>query len=332
MRSPAVDVYPHRARKSDLNKTPLRARKCGSKVSRLNTPLSELAKGYNHIPKCSTGGWVNRSIEVRMKEVLKRNGHIPRPANSFILYRKAYLDIAKVWRGSKNQRISSIITESWRMETLEVRKRRKRYNRYAQIEKHNHKKAYPQYKYSPRKSQEEAPKMSEDGKSSDLDDLNFDRRASYQWQPKARSSERQSGKAAYPVQSGLGKPLPAILTEQIMSKQFFQATDYSSHEPDIEDNHMHETENLSAYNNNTPSLLSLFSENDHELLDTRSLNYSVGMVNKNQVDPLLLTLNIAFTSQPNDVFSEPPFTESIDFHAERRLWHYNDAWGKISHF
>ncbi|GFG21417.1 hypothetical protein IFM5058_11036.1, partial [Aspergillus udagawae] len=65
-------------------------------------PLSELTQTMTHIPVRDMHTWVQRSIEERHQEVLKRRGRIPRPMNSFMLYRSAYADRAKLWTTAHN--------------------------------------------------------------------------------------------------------------------------------------------------------------------------------------------------------------------------------------
>ncbi|KAM0796277.1 high mobility group box domain-containing protein, partial [Usnea florida] len=72
---------------------------------------------------------------------------IKRPSNSFILYRSAYADRARAWEKSPNhQKISSLAGESWAMEPPEIRKQ---YDAWAKVERENHAKAFPDYKFQP---------------------------------------------------------------------------------------------------------------------------------------------------------------------------------------
>ncbi|GLA44600.1 hypothetical protein AnigIFM63309_004221, partial [Aspergillus niger] len=61
----------------------------------LPCPLSELANGTPHIPVRDMCAWVDRPVETRHQEALQRHGKIPRPMNSFMLYRLAYSDRAQ---------------------------------------------------------------------------------------------------------------------------------------------------------------------------------------------------------------------------------------------
>jgi hypothetical protein len=93
--------------------------------------------------------WVNRPANVRRKETKRRHGRIARPLNSFMLYRSTMKTAGVLSFTNKQQVISAIVAESWRNEPQEVREL---YKEYARIENENHHNAYPQYKFSPKKS------------------------------------------------------------------------------------------------------------------------------------------------------------------------------------
>ncbi|PVU91441.1 hypothetical protein BB559_004131 [Furculomyces boomerangus] len=74
----------------------------------------------------------------------------PRPPNAFIIYRKEkQADVLKKNQGVSNKEISKIIGKMWREESQEVKDT---YKGKAEVEKNNHKKKFPDYKYKPRKS------------------------------------------------------------------------------------------------------------------------------------------------------------------------------------
>jgi hypothetical protein len=101
------------------------------------------------IPVRDMEAWVNRPPETRQKEAEKRNGYITRPMNSFMLYRSAYAERTKQWCLQNNhQVVSSVSGESWPMEPQDIRNM---YNEYARIERMNHQRAHPDYKFSPSK-------------------------------------------------------------------------------------------------------------------------------------------------------------------------------------
>ncbi|OJZ80216.1 hypothetical protein ASPFODRAFT_53704 [Aspergillus luchuensis CBS 106.47] len=96
----------------------------------LPCPLSALTDGMQHIPVRDMYAWVDRPIETRRQEALQRYKRIPRPLNSFILYRLAYNDRIKYWLGR----------------TPHIRKQ---YETLAEKEKRNHARAHPGYRFSP---------------------------------------------------------------------------------------------------------------------------------------------------------------------------------------
>ncbi|KAK2878182.1 hypothetical protein FQN49_001085 [Arthroderma sp. PD_2] len=117
----------------------------------VNAPLSELTKNMPHIPIRDMERWVNRSADERLKEVKMKNGKIARPMNSFMLYRSAYAERTKEWCSQNNHQVVSRASgQSWPLEPREIRDR---YERYATIERDNHHKAHPNYKFAPNKNQ-----------------------------------------------------------------------------------------------------------------------------------------------------------------------------------
>ena len=111
-------------------------------------PLSVLTKDMTHIPLKDMDRHVNRPIEERHQETTKK-GKIPRPMNSFMLYRSAYADRTKeLFRQQNHQVVSAAAGESWNKEEPEIREK---YEMLASIEKKNHLKAHPGYKFTPAK-------------------------------------------------------------------------------------------------------------------------------------------------------------------------------------
>lgn len=115
----------------------------------IDQPLSVLTKDYA-IPVKDMEAWVNRSVETRLEEAEKKNGHIARPMNSFMLYRSAYADRVKQYcRENNHQVVSQVSGASWPMEPKEIREM---YERYASLERDNHHAAHPDYKFAPNKN------------------------------------------------------------------------------------------------------------------------------------------------------------------------------------
>lgn len=135
---------------SRVSKSPRsKKKKGGSGISRISAPLSELTKD-SKIPVKDIEAWVNRSMEDRIQESNKRKGHIARPMNSFMLYRSAYAERTKDWcKQNNHQVVSSVAGESWPMESDELRDQ---FNEWARVERDNHARTFPDYKFSPSKS------------------------------------------------------------------------------------------------------------------------------------------------------------------------------------
>ncbi|PGG97528.1 hypothetical protein GX51_07280 [Blastomyces parvus] len=112
-------------------------------------PLSELTRGMR-IPVRNMELHVTRSAEQRQREVVLRKGKIARPMNSFMLYRSAYAEATKEWCAQNNhQVVSQVAGISWPKEPSEVREY---YEKLANLERDNHDKAHPNYKFAPNKS------------------------------------------------------------------------------------------------------------------------------------------------------------------------------------
>ncbi|CAG7932866.1 unnamed protein product [Penicillium olsonii] len=110
-------------------------------------PLSILTQDMTDVPIIDIDTWVCRPIEERKKET-ERKGKVPRPMNSFMLYRWAYAGrIKRCSRQRSAQVVSSIAGKSWHQEPQNIREK---YQRLAQLERESHASAYPDYKFKPR--------------------------------------------------------------------------------------------------------------------------------------------------------------------------------------
>ncbi|BGP02060.1 Proteophosphoglycan ppg4 [Rhodotorula toruloides ATCC 204091] len=103
----------------------------------------------------------------RKRSKASKPGHIPRPRNSFMIYRSAQIKALSEYVTPSGQRLpqsdlSRMIASMWREETLEVRER---YARQAEEEKAEHYRRHPDYRYQPATSRKKAG----DAKSSNLD-------------------------------------------------------------------------------------------------------------------------------------------------------------------
>ncbi|ROW15253.1 hypothetical protein VPNG_03100 [Cytospora leucostoma] len=113
-------------------------------TAKLEKPLSELTN-YAPEPLRSIESYVNRPTEERLMEA-RAQGKTPRPLNAFILYRKAYNAHSKQFRKQNDiATISHVLSDSWRLETQEVRRR---FFESAKTDSANHYLAHPDYKYT----------------------------------------------------------------------------------------------------------------------------------------------------------------------------------------
>ena len=253
-----------------------------------------------------------------MKEVEKRNGYVTRPMNSFMLYRSAYADRTKLWCLQNNHQIvSSVSGESWPLEPPEVREQ---YNEYARIERDNHQKAHPGYKFSPSKAQSTGKKRKgasddEAEEPSDLDDPDFDWGPPSQRKPKLKQSKRHGKGAGYPANSAFpqkfssrpmeprsewnkssyqatnpGKALPAAMGSNELFGQYYQTTihpNLSAPSMNIEDVRIRKTETPGMQFSNPP-LIGLPGGRHYELLQQHSNTSSPAPMEQTQLDPQLL--------------------------------------------
>ena len=121
------------------------------KIAKLEQPLSVLTRDWTHVPVVDIAAYVNRSAEIRRKEIEegKNPGKVKRPMNSFMLYRKAYQNRTKDWCLQNNhQVVSQVCGDSWPLEPEEIKDQ---FTEWARIERINHSLAHPGYKFSPTK-------------------------------------------------------------------------------------------------------------------------------------------------------------------------------------
>ncbi|KAK0628152.1 hypothetical protein B0T17DRAFT_631160 [Bombardia bombarda] len=140
-------------------------------VPQLTEPMS-VVKVDKEIEVADIAAYVNRSSEVRREEVNmgKNPGRVKRPMNAFMLYRKAYQLKAKEWASQHNhQVVSRVCGMSWPLEPEETREQ---FKTWAEMERDNHQKAHPDYKFTPSKPHK--PKYNagklDHSDGSDLDD------------------------------------------------------------------------------------------------------------------------------------------------------------------
>ena len=286
-----------------------------SKVPKIDAPLSVLTKDFINIPVKDMDAWVNRSSEVRQVEVEKRKGKITRPMNSFMLYRSAYADRTKHWCVQNNhQVVSSVSGESWPMEPKEIRDL---YTEYARIERDNHQRAHPGYKFSPSKAgagnKKRRDMSEEEEEPSDLDDLDSEWRPSQSRGARVNGIKRstpetawQTGNPTYLNYGGAttsnaiqqssayqyhhpAKPLPIPMVNNNLYGDYYQTSVSAnlSH-PYTEDVFIRRENHMgSPYNSNTP-LIGLPGGHHTDLMDEHSAVDTPAPSAEQQVDPYLL--------------------------------------------
>ncbi|KAB8069851.1 hypothetical protein BDV29DRAFT_161026 [Aspergillus leporis] len=173
--------------------------------TQLSAPLSELAKDTTHVTIRETENWVHRSTETRRQEVTQRLRKIPRPMNSFLLYRKAYSGLAKEFLAQSHHcMLSIVIGKSWRMESQEIRYR---FADLADIERKNHMEAHPSYKYSPK------PRYLRENSRRDNKSLCIIDTSSATAQSRQETAASKVGNVwdSYSCQEALDRPTPGLI-------------------------------------------------------------------------------------------------------------------------
>ncbi|KAK5651757.1 hypothetical protein OQA88_11719 [Cercophora sp. LCS_1] len=169
-----------------VEKTPPKKKKDRAKTAKnvptLDKPMSELTKDSS-IPVADIESYVKRTIDVRRREVEsgKNPGRVKRPMNAFMLYRKAYQQRAKEWASQHNHQIvSRVCGLSWPLEPEQVRLQ---FKEWADLERDNHQKAHPDYKFTPSKPQKGKYRDGklEDSEGSDLEDPEWGPRGQHRY-------------------------------------------------------------------------------------------------------------------------------------------------------
>ena len=266
-----------------------------------------------------TEAWVNRSVEDRREEA-KKDNFVKRPSNSFILYRSAYADRARAWEKSPNhQKISSLAGESWAMEPPEIRKQ---FDAWAKIERDNHAKAFPDYKFQPQTGK--ATNRKRKGRAGDSEDEPSDNESDYAYAPNGAGrslSKRSRGpyrETSYPP-SGTsldeydpnsfdssdlfhpssyqrhnpGKTLPTALNQQALHNQYYQTTSHPNQRManlgHVEDVFVHQIDGPAGYIPPAPPVIGMPGAGayHHELQGEESGQQMLS--SNSQLDPMLAT-------------------------------------------
>lgn len=292
------------------------AKKNTVKTKTLSGPLSELTKDMTNIQIKDTEAWVNRSVENRREEA-KKDNFVKRPSNSFILYRSAYADRARAWEKSPNhQKISSLAGESWAMEPPKIRKQ---FDAWAKVERENHAKAFPDYKFQPQTAK--ATNRKRKGRGGDSEEELSDNDSDYAYVPngagrslKPKKSKRPYRDTSY-TPSGTsvdeydpngfdaadlfhassyqrnnpGKPLPAPLNQQALHNQYYQTTSRPNqrmaHLGHVEDVFVHPIDGPPGYHQPAPPVIGIPGGYHHELEGKESGHQMLS--SNSQLDPML---------------------------------------------
>ncbi|KAI0509484.1 hypothetical protein F5B22DRAFT_658031 [Xylaria bambusicola] len=111
----------------------------------LTSPLSIMSRTMPSFTPVDLESFVSRGADGRITR-----GKISRPLNPFMLYRVAYGKAAYcLLPVSQNAQVSRIVGASWKMEDVSVRRY---FSELAAREKENHRRLFPRYKYSFRKT------------------------------------------------------------------------------------------------------------------------------------------------------------------------------------
>ncbi|KAL8736219.1 MAG: hypothetical protein Q9166_000374 [cf. Caloplaca sp. 2 TL-2023] len=292
----------------------------------ISVPLSQLCLD---VPVVDVFSKVNRSIEERQEEARKDN-KIKRPSNSFMLYRSAYGDRVKaLYPQNNHQIISRICGASWKMETADVTEK---FKMYYEVEKENHAKAHPTYKFSPAKSSPSRKRRGtgdtsdEDDIGSELGDLDSEYRPRGGRRSRPAKIPRAGTPTSYPVNANLnnyqslmvnpnvpymnqstwqfsnpGKPMPAPL-DRPFEHQYWQ-TAIHQRAPNVEDVYVFRTHGPQTQAPVSQALIGLPGGSHEELLGVDSGENSPSP----QVDPLLLGYDGAIPEHGGDFAHEQNF-------------------------
>ncbi|KAK7928827.1 HMG box protein [Apiospora marii] len=110
-------------------------------------------------PPFDIEAWVQRSTVIRRQEQpqASNGGRVKRPQNAFMLWRKAYRNSIKALSFDRDPKpnFSKVCGELWLLEPAETRMR---FKQWAEIEKKNHKTAFPDYVFSTSRTKGAAPR------------------------------------------------------------------------------------------------------------------------------------------------------------------------------
>lgn len=199
--------------RSDRPQTKKARAKAARKTPKITTPLSESTKHLS-VPMIDIEAYVNRSEAERKLEVetSKTPGKIKRPMNAFMLYRKAYQGRTKEHCTQNNhQLVSQVCGDSWPLEPEHIRNQ---FTEWARIERENHAKTWPEYKFAPKKPKDLKRKLDDEDGEDELPLEDYD---------------HETGRVIKRPRSTRSTPVPE--TEHIYGPQVSYYTAYSPQQP-----------------------------------------------------------------------------------------------------
>ncbi|KAI4285000.1 MAG: hypothetical protein L6R38_001015 [Xanthoria sp. 2 TBL-2021] len=293
----------------------------------IKAPLSQLCLD---VPVVDVYSKVNRSIEERQEEA-RRDNKIKRPSNSFMLYRSAYGDRVKaLYPQNNHQIISRICGASWKMETVDVTEQ---FKLYYEMEKENHAKAHPTYKFSPAKSSPSrkrrgtADTSDEEEIGSELGDFDAEYRPRGGRRSRPIKTPRTGTPTSYPNHSSVnnyqpymvpnmayanqstwqysnpGKPMPIPMNGSL-DDRYWQTT-IQQRGPNVEDVFVHRLVEAQSQVPTSSALIGLPGGSHEELLGVDSTANSPSP----QVDPLLLTYDASLEGHAGDFVNNQEFQD-----------------------
>ncbi|KAL8647903.1 MAG: hypothetical protein Q9226_006235 [Calogaya cf. arnoldii] len=293
----------------------------------IKAPLSQLCLD---VPVVDMYSKVNRSIEERQEEA-RRDNKIKRPSNSFMLYRSAYGDRVKaLYPQNNHQIISRICGASWKMETSDVTEQ---FKLYYEMEKENHAKAHPTYKFSPAKSSPSrkrrgtADTSDEEELRSELGDFDAEYRPRGGRRSRPIKTPRTGTPTSYPIHpsvnnyqpymvgpnayvnqstwqfSNPGKPMPMPMNGSLDDR--YWQTEIQQRAPNIEDVFVRQLVETQSRVPTSSALIGLPGGSHEELLGVDSTDNSPSP----QVDPLLLGYDTSFEGHAGDFVNTQEFQD-----------------------
>lgn len=159
----------------------------------MEAPLSVLVKDITTVRDTNIDEYVNRGPEARQTEVSdSKDLKVKRPMNAFMLYRKAFQNRTKEWKKHDNhQVISQICGASWGIEPDELKGQ---FDEWAKIERENHKRAFPDYKFAPAKAKNKKVSSSSTRRAESDGDDGSDL-GDYEWEDNSGPPSRNASRA-----------------------------------------------------------------------------------------------------------------------------------------